>query len=115
MSRFTKYSRWLIAAILTAWGLRELLLPGSEPGIEYRIFGTLFFIVPAVGIVLLQKWGYGVAIAVCAFNTAQAITGPFGPASTFGKSAMVVTLVLVLVWLLLPNVRHQFFKEGASV
>jgi hypothetical protein len=115
MSRFTKYSRWPIAGILIAWGLRELLLPGSELGIEYRILGALFFIVPAVGIVLFQKWGYGVAIAVCAFNAAQAIHGPFGPASTISKSAMVVTLVLVLVWLLLPNVRHQFFEKDASV
>ena len=115
MSRFTKYSRWPIAGILIAWGLRELLLPGSEPGIEYRILGALFFIVPAVGIVLFQKWGYGVAIAVCAFNAAQTIHGPFGPASTISKSAMVVTLVLVLVWLLLPNVRHQFFDKDASV
>jgi preprotein translocase subunit SecG len=115
MSRFTKYSRWPIAAILAVWGLRELFLPGSESGIEYRILGASFFIVPAVGIVLLQRWVYGVAIAVSSFNAAQAIFGPFGPASTFGKSAMVVTLVLVLVWLMLPNVRHQFLKQDASV
>jgi hypothetical protein len=115
MNGFTKYSRWLIVAILTAWGLRELLLPGSEPGIEYRILGALFFIVPAVGIVLLQKWVYGVAIAVCAFNVAQAFNGPFGPTSKFGKSAMVVTLPLVLIWLFLPNVRSQFLHKDASV
>jgi hypothetical protein len=115
MSRFTKYSRWPIAASLTAWGLRELLLRGSEPGMTYRITGALFFILPALGVLLWRKWGYGFAVATCAFSIAQAIHGPFGPPSAAGKSAMAVTLVLVLVWLFLPNVRHQFFKKDASV
>jgi hypothetical protein len=111
MSRFVKYSRWLAAAILVGWGLRELFLPEGEPGIGFRIVGALFFIVPAVGIVLLVRWGYATAIAVCAFN---AWAGPHGPTSTFGKSAMVVTLALVLIWLSLPSVRRQFIDEDAK-
>jgi uncharacterized membrane protein len=115
MSGFMKYSRWLAATILFAWGLRELFAAGSEPGVAYRVVGALFFVVPAVGVVLLiNRWARPVAIAVCAFNAAQAIHGPFGPASLFGKLAMVLTLLAVLIWLILPKVRHQFLGTDAN-
>jgi hypothetical protein len=115
MSGFMKYSRWLAATILFAWSLRELLAAGSEPGVAYRVVGALFFVLPAVGVVLLNRWARPVAIAVCAFNAAQAIHGPFGPASLFGKLAMVLTLLSVPIWLTLPKVRDQFLGPDANV
>jgi hypothetical protein len=116
VSKLINWGHLLATATLSAWGLREFVLAHSEPSsFWYHVTGALLFLVPALGIFLWSRLGYGAAIGVCAFNIAQAFHGPFGPGSAVARVTMGLTLSIVLIWFIHPGVRRQFRVGDAKV
>jgi hypothetical protein len=109
MSKLVSLGHWLAAAILGTWGLRELMLSWIEPNeFGYRLTGAILYLLPALGILFWNRFALGAAIGVCAFDVARSVNGPFAPDSRATCVAMALTLGLVLLWLITPNVRRRF-------
>ena len=115
MSTFAKYSRWIVATLLFTFGVHELLLIETGSGFAQNLadlFAALVWILAAVATARWERVALPLAIAVCAFNVAEAFIGPGRPSSNFVKWAMGATLILVITWFNLPQIRDRFTSGG---
>ena len=109
----------IIAAILMALislvGLPGPLLPGSEEVPPVVIYGGIVLgivgLIAAVGLWMLKKWGFWLAIVVSVLNILSAAPGVvFAPNAALKTFAAVGVLVpvLIIVLVLLPASQRAY-------
>ena len=124
MSPSVKYSNWLVTMTLLIiggrvlfWGLHWVLGPTyswrERPWLPLaQAIHAILFLIAAIGIFRWRTWGRSLAIAICAWNIfATFFLTRLGPHRVAGLSFCAV-LVLLIIWLHLPNVKLQFIQPG---
>jgi hypothetical protein len=128
VSPLLKYSNWLVTAILIVVGARVLfvisraLFISRSLSIE-RVTVSLFqttiatlFLVAAFGTVRWETWGRSLAIPVCAWNAFAAIfLTHLGANHRFAGLIFCATLVLVVIWFNLPEVKLEFITAKGQL